>query len=370
MAFNPIELVVPGVQSLKPYQPGKGIAELERELGLSSIVKLASNENPRTVGSPVWSAIKDILPDLSRYPDGGGYRLKRALAEQLDVRPNQITLGNGSSDVLEMLTRVFVQAGQKVVVSEHSFAVYSLVAKAIDSELHVTPAINWGHDLIGMRQAIDSNTRLVFIANPNNPTGTWVSKRDLEAFLSSIPNHVLVVLDEAYFEYVEEDDYPNGVPLLRTYPNLVVTRTFSKIYGLAGMRVGYSISSQEIAEILNRIRQPFNVNVAGYAAAIAGLQHQEFVHESRELNKVEMSRIYKILEQLHLDWIPSVANFIAIELEQKSESIVQHMLQNGVIVRPVENYGMPNHIRMTIGLEEENNRALHALKTALAECSG
>lgn len=370
MTFDPIALTVPGVQSLKPYQPGKGIAELERELGVSNIVKLASNENPRTVGSPVWDAIKEILPDLSRYPDGGGYRLKQALAEQLGVQPNQITLGNGSNDVLEMLARAFVQARQKVVVSEHSFAVYSLVAKAIDSELHVTPAVNWGHDLNGMRQAIDSNTRLVFIANPNNPTGTWVSKQELEAFLNSIPNHVLIVLDEAYFEYVEEEDYPNGVPLLRTYPNLVVTRTFSKIYGLAGMRIGYSISSQEIAEILNRIRQPFNVNVVGYAAAIVGLKHQEFVDESRQLNQEEMNRIYKTLEKLHLNWIPSVANFIAIELEQKAELIVQHMLKNGVIVRSVDNYGMPNHIRMTIGLEEENNRALQALQTALTECSG
>jgi len=237
----------------------------------------------------------------------------------------------------------------------------------LNAKLSVVPSINWGHDLKGMQDSIDQDTRVIFIANPNNPTGTWVSKNDLESFLVSVPEHVLVVLDEAYFEYVQEESYPNGVDLLEHYPNLIITRTFSKIYGLAGLRVGYSVSSPEIAEILNRIRQPFNVNSFGYAAAIAVLENDTFVRESCELNQREMVKITKELKRLNLSWIPSVANFLAIDLQRPADPIVQHMLQNGVIVRPIGNYDMPNFIRVTVGLERENRRALKALEFAIKD---
>jgi len=365
MAFDPLALAVPGLRSLTPYEPGKHIDELKREFGLSDVVKLASNENPRAAGPLIWEALEGVIPKLSRYPDGGGLELKLALSDHLHVTADQITLGNGSNEVLEMVARAFVQPGQRVVVSEHSFAVYSLIAKAINADLHVTPAIDWGHDLNAMRKSVDSNTRLVFIANPNNPTGTWVSNTILESFLETVPDHVLVILDEAYFEYVEEEHYPDGVSLLNRYPNLVVTRTFSKIYGLAGMRVGYSISSPEVADIVNRVRQPFNVNVAGYAAAIILLANQKFVRESRDLNTIEMGRMCKGLGDIGLSWIPSAGNFIAVDLARPAEPIVTSMLRAGVIVRPIANYGMPSHIRVTIGLEQENKRALDALESAV-----
>tara|TARA_B100000029_G_scaffold515480_1_gene622680 strand:+ start:1757 stop:2869 length:1113 start_codon:yes stop_codon:yes gene_type:complete len=367
MSFDPLSLAIPGVRSLSPYQPGKDIGEIQRELGLSDVIKLASNENPRLAKLDVWNSVQDIIPTISRYPDGGGQQLKIQIAKKLNVHSSQITLGNGSNDVLEMVGKCFVQNWNKIIISQHAFVVYALIAASLNAKLSVVPSINWGHDLKGMQDSIDQDTRVIFIANPNNPTGTWVSKNDLESFLVSVPEHVLVVLDEAYFEYVQEESYPNGVDLLEHYPNLIITRTFSKIYGLAGLRVGYSVSSPEIAEILNRIRQPFNVNSFGYAAAIAVLENDTFVRESCELNQREMVKITKELKRLNLSWIPSVANFLAIDLQRPADPIVQHMLQNGVIVRPIGNYDMPNFIRVTVGLERENRRALKALEFAIKD---
>ena len=367
MSFDPATLVVPGVRSLRPYQPGKSIDELEREHGISGIIKLASNENPRAPSASVGRVVTKMLPELSRYPDGGGFHLKQALADHLGVDPSQITLGNGSNDVLELITRAFVRPGQGVIVAQHSFAVYTLAAKSANADLRVVPAIQWGHDLEGMAEVVDDETRIIFIANPNNPTGTWVSRDSLINFLDSIPNHVLVVLDEAYFEYVEEEDYPDGIQLLSHYPRLIMTRTFSKIHGLAGLRVGYSVSSSKIAEILNRVRQPFNVNALGYVAALAALQDKEFVVESQTLNREQMSRICKGLDRLGLNWIPSVGNFVSVDVGRSAAPVFQRMLQSGVIVRLIENYGMPNHLRITVGLEAENARALSALESALVE---
>jgi histidinol-phosphate aminotransferase len=367
MPFDPTILVVPGVRELQPYQPGKSIEELERELGISGIVKLASNENPRPAGASVRHAITQMLPELSRYPDGGGFCLKQALANQLTVDPDQITLGNGSNDVLELVVHAFVQPSQVVIVAQHSFAVYTLAAKSVGADLRVVPALRWGHDLERMAEVVDANTRVVFIANPNNPTGTWVSRDSLSNFLDSIPDHVLVVLDEAYFEYVEEESYPDGIEFLDRYPRLIVTRTFSKIHGLAALRVGYSVSSREIAEILNRVRQPFNVNVLGYAAALAALKDEEFVLESRTLNHDQMNQMCEDFDRLGLKWIPSVGNFVCVDTGRPAAPLYQRMLRGGVIVRLIENYGMPNHLRITVGLEEENGRALSVLEAALME---
>jgi histidinol-phosphate aminotransferase len=368
MAFDPLLLAVPGVRSLHPYQPGKSVEELERELGISGIVKLASNENPRSPEKSVQQAIAETLPELSRYPDGGGFRLKRVLAERLNTDASHITLGNGSSDVLEFVVRAFVQPGEGVIVAEHSFAIYTLVAKSVGADLRVIPAVNWGHDLESMLQAVDKDTRVIFIGNPNNPTGTWVEQERLIRFLDSLPEHVLVVVDEAYFEYVDEPAYPDGISLLERYPGLVVTRTFSKIYGLAALRVGYSVSSPEIAQILNRVRPPFNVNLAGFCAALSVLEDDAFVSSSRDLNRQQMGQFCDGLQRLRLGWIPSVGNFLSVDIGRVAMPVFEAMLRRGVIVRPIENYGMPNHLRITIGLEHENAKALLALEKALEEC--
>ena len=367
MAFNARDLAVDGVRELQPYQPGKPAEELERDLGLSDIVKLASNENPRTSSDVIAKALAQQQSDTSRYPDGSGYTLKIRLSELLGVSTDQLTLGNGSNDVLELLVRAFVCPGQGVVVSEHSFAVYSLAASAVGADLKTAPAKSWGHDLNAMLSLIDQNTRIVFIANPNNPTGTWISETEVCTFLDSLPGSVITVIDEAYFEYFSDAQMPDAVHLLNRYPALVATRTFSKIYGLAGFRVGYGVSSPEIADILNRVRQPFNVNSLALAAAEKALKDQEFLISSRELNNQGMIQLVNGMSSLGLQSIPSIANFLSVDLQKPAFPVFEKMLQRGVLVRPIANYGMPNHLRFTIGLEEENSKALVALEKSLNE---
>ena len=366
MAFDPLRQAVPGVQALEPYQPGKPNETIERELGIGQIVKLASNENPRAPRSVIEAICKGTGDTVSRYPDGSGHALKEALADKLDVASNQITLGNGSNDVLELLVKAYVGPGQGVVVSEHSFAVYSLAANAAGADLKTAPAANWGHDLQAMRSLVDDNTKLIFVANPNNPTGTSVGLTELCQFLDSLPDTVITVIDEAYFEYCATPDFPDTVQLLKRYPALVATRTFSKIYGLAGFRVGYGVSSPGIADILNRVRQPFNVNSLALAAARLVLDEQEFVSQSLELNAQGMAQLCDGFSSLALRWIPSVANFVTVNLQRPALPVFEGMLRQGVIVRPIANYGMPEHLRVTVGLEEENSKALDALARSLA----
>jgi histidinol-phosphate aminotransferase len=365
--MNLNDLVVPGVRSLQPYQPGKPVEELERELGIEGIVKLASNENPRSPAATVQRAMAAAASEISRYPDGSGFQLKQRLSKVLKVTPSNITLGNGSNDVLELIVRAFVQSGEGVVVSAHAFAVYVLSASAAGAKLQETPARNWGHDLDAMFDMIDGETRAVFIANPNNPTGTWVTSTKLRQFLNALPSHVIAVVDEAYFEYVEEAEYPNCIEMLPGYPNLIVTRTFSKIYGLAGLRVGYAIASEQITEVMNRIRHPFNVNSIALAAAAGALDDREFVESSRTLNREQMTVLCEGFTRLGLDWIPSVGNFVTVDVGQPAMDVFNKMLLQGVIVRPVANYGMPNHLRFTVGLSFENEKALHALEQALSK---
>ena len=365
--MNLNDLVVPGVRSLQPYQPGKPVEELERELGIEGIVKLASNENPRSPAATVQRAMAAVASEVSRYPDGSGFQLKQRLSKVLKVTPSNITLGNGSNDVLELIVRAFVQPGEGVVVSAHAFAVYVLSASAAGAKLHEAPARNWGHDLDAMFDMIGGETRAVFIANPNNPTGTWVTSTKLQQFLDALPSHVIAVVDEAYFEYVEEAEYPDCIEMLPIYPNLIVTRTFSKIYGLAGLRVGYAIASEQITEVMNRIRHPFNVNSIALAAAAGALDDREFVETSRTLNREQMAVLCEGFTRLGLDWIPSVGNFVTVDVGQPAMDVFNKMLLQGVIVRPVANYGMPNHLRFTVGLAFENEKALHALEQALSK---
>tara|TARA_R110000796_G_scaffold186168_4_gene303103 strand:+ start:33570 stop:34697 length:1128 start_codon:yes stop_codon:yes gene_type:complete len=372
MTCDFLSLALPGVQKLSPYVPGKPVEELAREFGLRAedIVKLASNENPLGPSPKALEAIRSAFDELTRYPDGNGFLLKQALAERLGVNTSMITLGNGSNDILELITRAFVSPQHEVVFSEHAFAVYPIVTQAVGARPVVVPARDWGHDLDAMAAAITPATRLVFIANPNNPTGTWIERPALERFLAKVPENVIVVLDEAYTEYVETGDVPNGLDYLTQYPNLLVSRTFSKAYGLAALRVGYGICQPAIADAMNRVRQPFNVNSLAQAAALATLEDDAYLAESRRVNREGMAQLEAGFTSLGLSWIFSRGNFIAVDLGREAAPVFQGLLRQGVIVRPVANYGMPNHLRVSIGLPEENQRFLDVLGQVLADDSG
>jgi histidinol-phosphate aminotransferase len=366
MSCDYIALATPGVQTLKPYQTGKPIEELERELGIRNIVKLASNENPLGPGKQALLAARHALEGLHRYPDGAGFHLKSALSEKFGLRPEQITLGNGSNDVLELIGRSFLGRGDEVIFSQHAFAVYPLVTLACSATPVEVPAQLFGHDLAAMADAITERTRLIFIANPNNPTGTWFHRHALEAFMARVPDTVLVVLDEAYVEYVEEEGYPNGFDYLDRYPNLIVTRTFSKIYGLASLRAGYAVANPQITNVLNRVRQPFNVNAVALAAAQAALHDENYIEDSKSENAAGLGQIAEGLAALNLHAIPSVANFIAFDCGRPAQPLYDALLREGVIVRPIASYGMPDHLRVSIGLAAENERFLQALQKVLA----
>jgi histidinol-phosphate aminotransferase len=366
------ELAAPGVQALRPYAPGKPLAELEREYGISDAVKLASNENPLGPSPRVLAALQAQFPELARYPDGNGFALKAALAGRLAVAPQQITLGNGSNDVLELVARAFLTPAHSAVFSAHAFAVYPIVTQAVGARAKVATAHDgsrgqrFGHDLDAMLAAIDADTRVVFIANPNNPTGTWLREPELRAFVERVPAHVIVVIDEAYFEYVGEPDYPNAVQWIDAFPNLLVTRTFSKAYGLAALRVGYGVSQPQLADMLNRVRQPFNVNSLALAAAEAALADEHHLADSVRVNREGMQQLVDGLRALCLEFIPSVGNFLAVDVGRDAGQVYEQLLRQGVIVRPVENYGMPGYLRISVGREQENRRALQALQRVLA----
>ncbi|MEZ5557139.1 MAG: histidinol-phosphate transaminase [Pseudomonadales bacterium] len=359
--------VNPNLASLTPYKPGKPVDELTRELGITDVIKLASNENPRGPGERVLAALQAASGDLSRYPDGNGFRLKQALARHLGVSEKQITLGNGSNDVLDLVARLAITPGAEVLVADHSFIVYTLATTLCGGTLVKVPARDYGADLGAMLAAVTERTTLVFLANPNNPTGTWVNETALRAFLDALPARVWVVLDEAYFEYVDAPGYPDGLGLMPDYPNLIVTRTFSKIHALAALRVGYGVSAPAVADLLNRARQPFNVNSLALAAAATALEDQEFVQESRALNRAGMTTLCAGFERLGLDYIPSVGNFVTFALPegQSAAQVYEALLRLGVIVRPVAEYGLPRHLRVTVGLPAENTRFLDALGQVL-----
>jgi histidinol-phosphate aminotransferase len=354
------------VRALAPYQPGKPIAELAREMGLDEarIVKLASNENPLGASPRALAAIENVLMEVARYPDGGGFELKRALSDRLGVAPARIVLGNGSNDVLEMAARAFLAPGSSAVYSQHAFAVYPLVVQAVGATGIEAPARDWGHDLDAMLAAIRDDTRLVFIANPNNPTGTLADSDRLRAFVARVPAHVGIVLDEAYFEYLPEAWRSNSLAWIDVHPNLIVTRTFSKAYGLAGLRVGYAVCREAAVDLLNRVRQPFNVNSLVQAAAVAALEDAAFLAHCLKLNEDGMAQLTAGLDALQVPYIPSFGNFLACEVGE-AVRINRALLERGVIVRPLANYGMPRHLRVSVGLAAENTRFLEALTEIL-----
>jgi len=366
------DLAAPGVRALQPYQPGKPVAELEREHGIRNAVKLASNENPYGPSPRAITAASQALQDISRYPEGSGYLLAERLADLHGVSSECITLGNGSNDVLDLVARVFLTPDHTAVFSQYAFAVYPIVVQATGAQAQVAAAHDgsrgtaYGHDLAAMNKLVSSNTRLVFIANPNNPTGTWLNSDELQAFIEGLPGHVLVVVDEAYFEYVDNSLYPDTSKWLQRYPNLIVTRTFSKAYGLAGLRVGYALSHPEVAGLLNRVRQPFNVNQPAQAAALAALDDQAHVEETVRRNREGIRELASGFERLGLSYIASAGNFISFETDGPGVDVYNQLLQEGMIVRPLANYDMPNHLRVTVGLEEENRRFLESLEKVLS----
>ncbi|OHC67236.1 MAG: histidinol-phosphate transaminase [Rhodocyclales bacterium GWA2_65_20] len=352
------------IRAISPYIPGKPITELAREMGIAvaSIVKLASNENPLGMSPKARAAVEKAIAGIERYPDN--FELTQALAERLGVGMEQIVLGNGSNDVLDLAARVFLAPGRSAVFAQHAFAVYPLATMSAGAECIVVPARHYGHDLAAMRAAIRPDTRVVWIANPNNPTGTFLPPAEMRAFVAAVPPDVVVVLDEAYNEYLAPADRAETLTWVREFPNLVVTRTFSKVYGLAGLRVGYAVASAEVADLMNRVRQPFNVNNLALAAASAALDDHVFIAESYDLNRRGMEQIVAGIKRLGLDHIPSHGNFVSVKVADGA-AVNQKLLQQGVIVRPIGGYGLPNHLRVTIGLERENLRFLAALEAAL-----
>jgi histidinol-phosphate aminotransferase len=356
------------VQQLHPYQAGKPIEELAREIGfpVDDIVKLASNENPLGLSAKVKEVLKESLTDLSRYPDANGYNLKQALAKKYDVKTSQITLGNGSNDLLDIVARAFVSSHDEVIFAKHAFVVYPIVTQIIGAKAVVVPAKNYGHDLDAMLAAITDKTKLIFIANPNNPTGTFLSQDELEDFLDEVPANIAVVLDEAYFEYADIIARGNAIEWIKQYPNLIVSRTFSKAYGLAGLRVGYAISTLEIADILNRVRQPFNCNALALKAAETALSDEQYLVDSICLNNCGMRDLTHFFAEQQLDFIPSMGNFITVDMKRSGDDVYAELLKEGVIVRPITGYGLPNHLRISIGTEEENQRLKKALLKVLA----
>ena len=372
---DPTVWAVDGVRGLQPYQPGKPISELEREYGVRHAVKLASNENPLGVSPVALAAMQGELEDLWLYPDGGGYALRSRIAEFHGVSADCVTLGNGSNDTLVLLAQTFLAPGREAVLSQYAFAVYPIATQAAGASARVVPALPadsdqpLGHDLDAMAAALTADTRVVFIANPNNPTGTWVSEPALRAFLDRVPRDVIVVIDEAYTEYARPLGAPDASGWLGSYENLVVSRTFSKAYGLAGIRVGYMLSSPAIADLLNRIRQPFNVNQLAMVGAEAALDDVAFIERSVRENAAGQRQLEAGLAAVGLRVPRSAGNFVLVDLGRDAAPVNEALLRAGVIVRPVANYGLPRHLRITVGTREQNERFLAALGPALASAA-
>lgn len=365
MAVQYSQLANPNISTLKPYQPGKSKESLNREFGIEHIIKLASNENPLGASKKAIAAAKQTLDNIADYPDGSGYLLKTALSKKHQVDTNQITLGNGSDNLLAMICQAFLHPGEKAIIPQYAFATFGIVTLANHGIPQIVPAQHWSADLDSILAAIDDETKLIFLANPNNPTGTWISHEKLQQFLRKLPENVLFVLDEAYNDYIRDPNFPDSQALLEEFPNLIVVRTFSKIYGLASLRVGYAISNPEITDLLNRIRLPFNVSSPALAAAKAALEDQEHIQASFQLNQDGMKFFENELKRLNLEFIPSVANFITFDTQQDAVEVFQQLLKQGIIVRPLVPYKMPTHLRITIGLHEQNIKLIDALSSIL-----
>lgn len=357
-------LVPPYIQSLHPYEPGKPLEEVERELGIRNCVKMASNENPLGPSPKAKKAIAAAIKKIHFYPEGDAFYLRRRMMEALGVYSEELIFGNGSNELIELLIRCFVREGGNIVVSKHAFVVYKLITQGAGGETLEAPATaQYGHDLDAMAALVNGKTKLVFIANPNNPTGTYNTEKELCGFLDKV-RHIPVVMDEAYYEYAVAKDYPHTVALRKKYPNLVILRTFSKAYGLAGVRIGYGIGDAELVQYLNRLRQPFNTSLIAQAAALAALDDKAHVAKSRKLNAAGLKFLYKELDKRKIPYLASQANFILVK-SGNGRAVFQKLLREGVVVRPMDVYALPDHIRVTIDTERNNRRFLKALDKVL-----
>ena len=359
------ELVNRGIDDLSPYEPGKPIEDLERELGIENAIKLASNENPMGPSPKIFDSIEDVLKETHRYPDGNATRLKSTIARKFNVTDNQVTIGNGSNDIIEFVARVFLSRNDSAIYSEHAFAVYPLVVKAVGAKGIEVPAKNFSHDLDLILESIEESTKLIFIANPNNPTGSFIEYDELIKFLEKVPKHIIVLLDQAYFDYSSFETKDMEFDDIRKFPNLIMSRSFSKAYGLAGFRVGFCVSSKEIADYLNRVRQPFNANSLALFAAEKALEDQDFIDKCLQLNLEQKELLYKELDSLGYECLPSRANFISFDCKQDSSEAFNKLLMEGVIVRSLAVYKMPNYLRVSVGLPEENLSFLEKIKLTL-----
>ena len=366
-----IESALLQIRQLQPYTPGKPVEELERELGISNAIKLASNENPLGCSPLVTDVLMRASEHIELYPDANAYYLKQRLAQKLGVEQNQITIGNGSNDVLDLVARSFLDHTTAAIYSKYAFLVYALVTQACGAQAQVAEANNpdatqpYGHDLDAMQALISDNTRVIFIANPNNPTGTWLESHELKSFIDQIPEHIAIVIDEAYFEYVEFEQYPNSLRWLDQYPNLIVTRTFSKIYGLAGLRIGYSVSSPELCDLFNRVRQPFNGNSLALAAARIALDDEDHVEKSRRCNQQGLALMQTWFDQRGIDYIPSAGNFLTVRFNDNGTRVYQQLLERGIIVRPVGNYKLHDFLRISVGNESQLEQMFAVLEDIL-----
>ncbi len=354
------------IRELGIYEPGKPIEEVARELGLDAdgIIKMASNENALGPSPAALAAMRQTASEMHRYPDGAAYYLRRAIARKLAVEPNQVIVGNGSNELLELIGHVFLEEDLSIVVADRAFVVYKLIAAACRAETIAVPMRNFTHDLDAMLNAIRDNTRVVFISNPNNPTGTMVTGDEIDQFMTKVPDHVVVVLDEAYVELLPPDKQPDVLKHIRDGRNVILMRTFSKTYGLAGLRIGYGIASEECVALLNRVRQPFNANAMAQAAALAALEDHEHVERTRNLVRDGLGFFERSFSDLNLSFVPSVANFILVDVSN-GRKVFEAMQKDGVIVRPMDVYGLPSYIRITVGTSEENTQCVKALKKAI-----
>lgn len=353
-------IVNKNVLKIKPYEPGKPIEEVERELGLKNVIKLASNENPLGSSLRALSAIKKKLSTLNRYPDGNCFYLKNKLAKKLGLKPQNLIFGNGSDELIDVVIKTFVGPKEEVLTSKVSFVEYEIVSRSNNRKFRDIPLKNFKYDLRAIKMAIRKNTKAIFIANPNNPTGTYVGKKELEDFLKGLPKNIIVVLDEAYNEFVDVKDFPKGLTYINK--NVILLRTFSKTYGLAGLRIGYAVAKPEFIECMNRVRQPFNVNLLAQAAALEAIDDSAFLRRSRKITLEGKKYLYRELEKLNLGYVRSVANFILVDLKQDCRIIFNKLLKLGVIVRPMGTYNLKNFIRVTIGTKKENIRFISSLR--------
>lgn len=356
------------ILEIKPYVPGKPIEEVQRELGIKDVIKLASNENPLGPSPDAVMALREAVEKVYLYPDGNCYYLKEALAAKLGVSPEQLIIGNGTDEILVMLAEAFVDPGEEIIVADPTFSEYEFAAQVMGGRAVKVPCRDFRHDLEAMAAALTPRTRLIFVCNPNNPTGTIVERQELDDFLAKVPSHVLVVLDEAYNEYVTSPAYPDTLAYVRAgRPNIIVLRTFSKIYGLAGLRVGYGVSHPEIIRALNRVREPFNVNFLAQVAAMAALKDEYHVAKSQEVNTEGKEFLYQQFQALGLNYVPTEANFIFVDIGRDSREVFASLLRKGVIVRTGDIFGYPTFLRITIGTRRQNQRLIEALREVLAE---